>query len=44
MKDLNIAKNKTGRREFITKLSAAAALGLIGAADVKGESAIGPIQ
>jgi len=40
MKDLNIAKNKTGRREFITKLSAAAALGLIGDAGLNGGSPV----
>jgi len=39
MKDLKIKNRKTGRREFLTKLSAAAALGLIGDAGAKGASA-----
>jgi hypothetical protein len=36
MKDLTINNQKAGRREFLTKLSAAAALGLIGTAAVNG--------
>jgi len=39
MKELKIKNHSTGRREFLTKLSAAAALGLIGVAGVKGVSA-----
>jgi hypothetical protein len=38
MKDLKIKNHETGRREFLTKLSAIAALGLIGDAGVKGAS------
>jgi len=38
MKDLKNKNHATGRREFLTKLSAAAALGLIGATHVKGAS------
>ena len=40
MKDLKIKNHTTGRREFLTKLSAAAALGLIGTSGVKGASVI----
>jgi hypothetical protein len=39
MKDLTIKNHKTGRRDFLTKISAAAALGLIGTAGANGESA-----
>jgi len=39
MKDLKIMNHKTGRREFLTKLSAVAALGLIGDAGFKGATA-----
>lgn len=38
MKDLKIKKHTTGRREFLTKISAAAAMGLIGTTGVKGAS------
>jgi hypothetical protein len=36
MNDLNINNHKTGRREFLTKLSATAALGLISTTGIKG--------
>lgn len=36
MKDIKTRNHTTGRREFLTKLSAAAALGLIGTTGVKG--------
>lgn len=36
---MKITNNKTGRREFLTKVSAAAALGLIGANGANGASA-----
>lgn len=40
MKEPKIMNHTTGRREFLRKLSAAAALGLIDAAGVKGASAV----
>ncbi len=40
MKSLNKENNDTGRREFITKLSVAAAMGLIGLPEAKGSPGI----
>jgi len=38
MKELNNSKNKTGRREFLSKISAAAAMGFIGTNVIRGAS------
>jgi hypothetical protein len=44
MKDLKIKNHTTGRREFLSKLSVAAAMGLIGATGVNGASLLDQIS